>query len=41
MCDNGVSTYPSTKKFVPEYYKTQEMYDKALNTCFFVFIYIP
>ena len=29
MCDKAVDTYPSTRKFVPEFYKTQEMCGKA------------
>ena len=37
MCDKTVNTYPSTIKFVPEFFMTQEMCDKAVNRCFFVF----
>ena len=37
MCDKAVNTYPSTVKFVPESYKTQERCNKAVNSCFFVF----
>ena len=37
MCDRDVDTYPSTIKFVPECHKIQEMYNKAVNRCFFVF----
>ena len=41
MCNEAVNTYPSTIPFVPEYYKTQEMCDKAVNTCFFLFESVP
>ena len=41
MCDNALNTHPSTIKFVPEYLMTQEMCDKAVNRCFFVFQSIP
>ena len=34
MCDKAVSTYPSTIKFVPGCYKTQEMCDKTDNSFF-------
>ena len=37
MCDKAVNTYPSIIKVVPEYYKTQEMYDKAVHRCIFPF----
>ena len=40
MCDKDVSIYPSTIKFVPECYKTQEMCDKAVNRCFLYLIQI-
>ena len=33
--------YPSTTKFVPECFMTQEMCNKAVNRCFFVFDFIP
>ena len=36
MCDEAVDTHPSTIKFVPECYRTQEMCYKAVNKCFFV-----
>ena len=39
MCDKSINTHLSIQ-FVPECYKTQEMCDKAVNRCFFVFIYI-
>ena len=38
MCGKAVNTYPSTIKFVPEYFMTQKICNKAVNTCFFVFI---
>ena len=41
MCDKAVNTYPSTIEYVPYCYKTQLMYDKAVNRCFFVFYSIP
>ena len=41
MCDKTVNTYPSTIKFVPECFMTQEMRDKTVNICFFVFDSIP
>ena len=34
MCYKAISTYPSTIKFDPEFYKTQEMCNKAVNRCF-------
>ena len=34
MCNKAVNTYPSAIQFVPECYKTQEICDKAVNTCF-------
>ena len=37
MYDKPVNTYPSTIKFVPECLMTQEMCDKAVNSCFFIF----
>ena len=40
MCGKAVDTYPSTIKFVPEWFMTQEMHDKAVNRCF-VFDSIP
>ena len=41
MCDKAVHTYSSTIKFVPECFMTQEMCDKAVNRCFFIFDSIP
>ena len=41
MCDKAVDTHPSTIKFVPECYKTQELCHKVDNRCFFVFGSIP
>ena len=37
MCDKVANTYPSTRKCAPEFFMTQEMCDKAVNRCFFVF----
>ena len=37
MWDKAVDTYPSTIKFVPECFMTQEMGDKAVNRYYFVF----
>ena len=37
MFDKTVSIYTSTTKFIPECVMTQEMCDKAVNRCFFVF----
>ena len=37
MCNKAVDTHPSTIKFVPECYKTQEMCFEAVNGCFLVF----
>ena len=39
MCDKSINTHLSIQ-FVSECYKTQEMCDKAVSRCFFVFIYI-
>ena len=41
MCDKAVNTYPSTTKFVPECFMTQEMWEKAAQRCFFVINFIP
>ena len=38
MCDKAFNTYPSTIKFVPECFMTQEMCDKAVNSCFFLYL---
>ena len=40
-CGKTVDTYPCKIKFVPEYYKTQVMCNKAVSRCFFVFDSIP
>ena len=37
MCAKVIDTYRFTIQFVPEFYKTQGMCDKAVNTCFIVF----
>ena len=41
MCDKPVDTHPSTKRFVTKCYKFQEMCDKAVKRCFFLFDSIP
>ena len=38
VCDKAVDTYPSTIKFVPECFMTQEMWDKAVGRCFLYLI---
>ena len=38
MCDKVVNTHSSTMQFVPEFHKTQEMCDKAVNRCFLYLI---
>ena len=40
MCDKAVNTHLSTIQFVPECYKTQEMYHKDVNGFFFYFILV-
>ena len=40
ICEKAVDSYPSTIKFVPQCFMTQEIYDKQLR-CFFVFDSIP
>ena len=37
MCDKAIHIHLSVIQFVPEYFKTQEMCDKAVDTCIFVF----
>ena len=37
MCDKAVDTYPSTKKFVPECFNTQEVCNKAVDSYFSLF----
>ena len=41
MCDIAIDTYPPIIKFVPECHNNQEMCDKAVHICFFVFDSIP
>ena len=41
MCEKAANIHPSTIQFILECYKTQEMCDKAVNRCFFVFDSIP
>ena len=33
MCDEAVDRYPSTMKYVPDWFKTQEMSDIAIDKC--------
>ena len=37
MCNKVVGTYSSPIQFVPKWFKSQEMYDNAFDTCPFVF----
>ena len=37
MCNEGINSSPSAISFVPECYKTQEMYIKSVDTCSFAF----
>ena len=37
MCDNAVDYCSHALEFVPNYHKTQKMYDKTVGTCSFVF----
>ena len=41
MRDKAVNTYPSTINVDPKYFLTDEICDKAVNICFFVFDSIP
>ena len=41
MCNKVLNTYLSTTRFFPQYYKTQEMSDEAVNTLFFIFHSVP
>ena len=41
MCDRAVYTRATTIKYVPQCYKTQEMYNKVVPTCFLEFNSIP
>ena len=41
MYDKDVDAYPSTIKSVPERRRIQEMCNKTVNRCFFVFDSIP
>ena len=40
VCNNAFNTYNSKIWFVPAWYKTQEMLNKAVDRCFPAFIYI-
>ena len=35
MCYKAVDSYPSAIQFVIDWYKTQEMCDKEVDTCLF------
>ena len=41
MCNKSVITSPSAIKSVSKCYKTQEMCDKAVDTCHFLFDFVP
>ena len=41
MCIKAVDNYPSTVKYVPDQYRTQEMCTRAVSTCSFVFNSVP
>ena len=41
MCNKAVSTYHSAIQIFPECHKPQEMCDKAVDTCPFVFYSVP
>ena len=37
MCDKAVNTYPFIIRIFPECNKVQEICDKAVNRCFFLY----
>ena len=41
MCDKAVDTNHSLIKYAPDQFKTQEMCDKAVFRCCFVFDSVP
>ena len=41
VCIKAVDSYPSTIQYVPDWYQTQEMRIRAVNTCSFVFGSVP
>ena len=41
MCNQAVDNYVDALEYVPECFKTQEMCDKVVDTCPFVFDSIP
>ena len=41
MCDKAVNTCPSTIEYVSDLFKTQEMREKAVDKCSFVFDSAP
>ena len=40
MLDEALDDYANALKFVHDWYKTQKMCNKALNTCFILFDYV-
>ena len=41
MCDKAGDTYPSTKKYVPDQYKTKQMCNRVVDRCHFVLDSVP
>ena len=41
VCDKAVDNYPHALKFVPNYCITQNMRDKAINTCHSTIRFVP
>ena len=41
MSDKAVDTCPSTIEYVPDQFKTQEMYDKVVDKFHFLFDSLP
>ena len=41
MCNKAVGIYSTAMQFVPECYTSQEIYDKAVDACYFVFDSVP
>ena len=41
MCNKAVGTYPSATHFLRECCMSQEMYNKTINICAFVFRFAP
>ena len=40
MCDKTSNTHTSAIKFVPEYFMTQEICDKAVNSFFYLILFL-